>query len=54
VFQPPVEDADGNVYKLKYQLKNLPDGDFLVSLSAANFHGSTESAEPHSFTISTY
>jgi hypothetical protein len=51
----PVEDAeDGNVYKLQYQLKDLPDGEFLVTLMAKNFYGWTSQAKPHSFTISTY
>jgi len=48
----PVQDAEeGNVYKLQYQLKDLPDGEFLVSLRARNFYGWTNPAKPHSFTI---
>lgn len=51
----PVKDAEeGHVYKLQYQLKDLPDGEFLVSLRARNFYGWTNPAKPHSFTISTY
>jgi len=51
----PVEDAEeGNVYKLRYQLKDLPDGEFLVSLVARNSYGWTNPAKPQSFTISTY
>jgi hypothetical protein len=48
----PVEDAEeGNVYKLRYQLKDLPDGEFLVSLVARNSYGWTNPAKPQSFTI---
>jgi len=54
VLAPPVGDAEGNVYKLRYQLKDLPGGEFLVSLRARNFFGWTNPAKPHSFTISTY
>jgi hypothetical protein len=51
----PVVDAEnGNVYKLRYQLKDLPAGDYLVSLKAKNFYGWTSAAKSHSFTISTY
>jgi hypothetical protein len=51
----PVKDAEeGNVYKLQYQLKDLPDGDFMVSVRAKNFYGWTNPAKPHFFTISTY
>lgn len=52
MLETPVKDAeDGNVYKLQYQLKDLPDGGFLVSLRARNFYGWTNPANPHSFTI---
>jgi hypothetical protein len=55
ILAPQVEDAEeGNVYKLQYQLKDLPDGEFLVSLRARNIYGWTNLAKPHSFTISTY
>jgi len=51
----PVEDAEeGNVYKLRYQLKDLPGGEFVVSLRARNVYGWTNQAKPHLFTISTY
>jgi len=51
----PVENAEGgNVYKLQYQLKDLPDGEFMVSLRARNVYGWTNPAKSHSFTISTY
>jgi len=55
MISAPVKDAEeGNVYKLQYQLKDLPDGEFMVSLRARNVHGWTKQAKPHSFTISTY
>jgi hypothetical protein len=55
VIATPVLDAEeGNEYKLKYQLKDLPAGDFLVTLRARNFYGWTNQAKAHSFTISTY
>lgn len=48
----PVEDAvEGHVYKLRYRLKDLPNGEFLVSLKARNSYGWTNPAKPHSFTI---
>lgn len=48
----PVEETeDGNVYKLQYQFKDLPVGDYWVSLKAKNFYGWTNPAEPYSFTI---
>jgi hypothetical protein len=51
----PVKDAEeGNVYKLQYRLKDLSDGEFVVSLRARNFYGWTNPAKPYSFTISTY
>jgi hypothetical protein len=55
VVAPPVQNAEeGNVYKLKYQLKDLPAGDFSVTLRARNFYGWTSQAKAHSFIISTY
>jgi 5-hydroxyisourate hydrolase-like protein (transthyretin family) len=54
VIATPVLDAEGNIYKLKYQLKDLPAGDFLVTLRARNFYGWTNQAKAHSFTISKY
>ncbi|XP_069682729.1 neurotrimin-like isoform X2 [Periplaneta americana] len=51
-ISPPVEDAvEGNVYKLKYHLSDLPAGDFLVTLRARNAYGWTSQAKPHPFTI---
>ena len=51
----PVKDAEeGNVYKLQYQLKDLPAGEFMVSLRARNVYGWTNPAKSHSFTISMY
>jgi hypothetical protein len=50
-----VKDAEkGNVYELQYQLKDLPGGEFLVTLRAKNFYGWTNAAKLHQFTISTY
>jgi hypothetical protein len=55
VIATPVQDGEeGNVYKLQYQLKDLPAGDFMVTLRARNVYGWTNQAKPHSFTISMY
>jgi hypothetical protein len=51
---PVVDAAEGSVYKLQYQLRDLPDGEFVVSLRARNSYGWTNPAKPHSFNISTY
>jgi hypothetical protein len=55
VIATPVRDGEeGNIYKLQYQLKDLPAGDYIVTLRARNFYGWTVQAKPHSFTISMY
>lgn len=52
VIATPVQDGEeGNAYKLHYQLKDLPAGDFIVTLRARNFYGWTIQAKPHSFAI---
>lgn len=51
--KPSVTEAEnGNLYKLKHTLHDLPPGDFLVSLRARNDYGWSSQAKAHPFKIS--